>query len=58
MKALKEASSYAEKAPKDFTGCLKYARLKFEKYFNYDIRQLLYAYPLDKVTKEGRPFWS
>jgi len=58
MKALKEASTYAEKAPKNFDECLKYARLKFEKYYNYDIQQLMYAYPLDKVTKEGRPFWS
>lgn len=23
-----------------------------------DIKQLLHVYPLDKLTKEGRPFWS
>ena len=23
-----------------------------------DIRQLLYTYPLDKMTKDGKPFWS
>lgn len=23
-----------------------------------DILQLLYAYPLDKINKDGRPFWS
>ena len=58
LRALKEANSYADKAPKNYMDCLKYARNKFEKYFNHDIRLLLYAYPLDKMTKEGRMFWS
>ena len=58
LKALKEAGTYAAKAPKDFDDCLKYGRSKFEKYFNHDVKQLLYAYPLDHMTKEGNPFWS
>jgi hypothetical protein len=47
-----------EKRPLNFADCLSYARLKFEKLFNHDIRQLLHVYPLDSKTKEGAPFWS
>mmetsp|Transcript_13065 Transcript_13065/g.17634 ORF Transcript_13065/g.17634 Transcript_13065/m.17634 type:complete len:114 (+) Transcript_13065:3507-3848(+) len=38
--------------------CIEYARLRFEKLFNHDIRQLLHVYPLDAVTKDGTPFWT
>lgn len=34
------------------------ARMRFQKHFMNDIKQLLHVYPLDKQTKEGRPFWS
>ena len=37
---------------------MRIARLKFEKLFHNDILQLLHVYPEDKVTKEGRLFWS
>jgi hypothetical protein len=34
------------------------ARLRFQKHFFNDIKQLLHVYPLEKVTKDDRPFWS
>ena len=57
-KLLKEALSLIEDRPTDFKSCLRWARLKFNQYFVIDIKQLLYAYPLDHTTKEGKPFWS
>ena len=33
-------------------------RLKFQKLFNFDIQALMNAYPLNSVTKEGKPFWA
>jgi hypothetical protein len=47
-----------ERRPTSFNDCIKYARNKFEKLFNHDIRQLLHVYPLDAKTKEGALFWS
>lgn len=55
---MKDAGYYACKAPVTFEDCLIYARKKFEKYFVNDVKQLLYVYPLDKMTKEGNPFWT
>lgn len=30
----------------------------FEKYFNHNIKQLMYVYPLDKKKKDGKLFWT
>jgi len=46
------------KKPKNFYDCIEYSRLRFEKVFNHDIKQLLHVYPLDSKTKEGAPFWA
>jgi len=32
--------------------------LKYEKLFDWSIKQLLTAYPLDSQTKDGKLFWS
>ena len=58
QKNIKKAIRMAEQLPKDFNGCIEKARHKFHKLYHNDILQLLHVYPLDKVTKEGRPFWS
>ena len=58
IKSIREALRLLQKKPTTFDDCIKYARQKFQKYFVNDIRQLLYTYPLDSKTKEGRPFWS
>ncbi|KAJ1974171.1 E1 ubiquitin-activating protein [Dimargaris xerosporica] len=44
--------------PQYFEQCVQWARLKFEKYYNNDIRQLLFNFPPDAVTSSGQPFWS
>ena len=58
VKSLREVVKLLERRPKTFEDCLQYARNKFEKLFNHDIRQLLHVYPLDSKTKEGALFWS
>lgn len=47
-----------KKRPKNFDECVQYAREKFEKLFNHDIKQLLHVYPLDAKTKDGTLFWT
>jgi len=44
--------------PTSFEHCINWARFKFEEYFNNNIKQLLYNFPLDMVTNSGAPFWS
>lgn len=58
VKTFRESVSLLSKKPTTFDDCVRYARMKFQKYYVNDIRQLLYTYPLDSKTKEGRPFWS
>ena len=57
-KNIKKAIKMAEQFPKDFNGCIAKARMKFQKLYYNDILQLIHVYPLDKMTKEGRLFWS
>lgn len=47
-----------KKRPTHFIDCVEYARRRFDKIFNHDVRQLLHVYPLDSKTKEGNLFWS
>lgn len=56
--SLKAGLKFLEKKPKNFDDCIAFARLKFEKFFNHDVRQLLHVYPLDAKTKDGNLFWS
>eukprot|EP00743_Colponemidia_sp_Colp-15_P003750 GILK01004046.1.p1 GENE.GILK01004046.1~~GILK01004046.1.p1 ORF type:complete len:1912 (-),score=378.64 GILK01004046.1:123-5405(-) len=58
LESLRRAVDLLEKRPANFEDCVRFARLKFQKYFVNDIRQLLYVYPRDAKTKEGNPFWS
>lgn len=55
---LKEGLRLLRKRPINFNSCLEYARKRFEKYFNHDVKQLLHVYPLDAKTKEGTLFWT
>lgn len=48
----------AVKTPLTFKMCLEKARRKFNNFFVNKILELLHAYPVDKLTKEGKPFWS
>ena len=58
VKALTVAIKAFNKKPLNFNDCIKNARMKFQKYFVNDLRQLLYVYPLDAKTKEGQFFWT
>lgn len=58
IKALREAVKLAKNIPANFDECVVWARRKFQKYFVNDIKQLLYTYPLDQKTKEGKNFWT
>lgn len=55
---MKEGLKLLRKKPKNFMDCVEYARMRFEKLFNHDSKQLLHVYPLDAKTKDGNPFWS
>ena len=47
-----------EERPMSFEDCVVWARLKFEKLFNNEIRQLLHNFPEDQLTSSGTKFWS
>jgi ubiquitin-activating enzyme E1 len=51
-------SCLVEDRPRNLEDCIVWARLKFEEFFNNNIQQLLYNFPLDMVTSTGAPFWS
>jgi ubiquitin-activating enzyme E1 len=51
-------SCLVEDRPRNLEDCIVWGRLKFEEFFNNNIRQLLYNFPLDMVTSTGAPFWS
>ena len=44
--------------PDTFDDCIAEAVRKFYSYFRNNVRQLLFTYPLDMKTKEGKPFWQ
>lgn len=58
VKQMRECVKMLQKRPKSYDECVRWARLKFQKYFHDDIRQLLYTYPVDHKTKEGKLFWT
>lgn len=41
-----------------FDNCVRLARLCFDDYYNFTIRDLLSLFPKDAKDKEGAPFWS
>lgn len=58
MSTLKDGLQLLKKRPTSFMDCIQFARMKFEKLFNHNIKQLLHVYPLDSKTKEGNLFWT
>ena len=44
--------------PKSYDDCIQWALSKYVKYFQHDIKQLLFTYPSDHQTKDGKPFWT
>eukprot|EP01133_Synstelium_polycarpum_P005912 gene5912-6843_t len=53
----KSLSKLLKTYPKTFRDCVQFARIKFEKLFCHNVKQLLRTYPLDLKSKEGVPFW-
>lgn len=47
-----------EKKPQNFEEAIYFSTLKFYELYRNDIKQLLYTYPLDAKTKDGKPFWK
>jgi len=58
ISGIKDGLALLKKRPKNFMDCIEFARMRFEKLFNHDVKQLLFTYPLDKTDKNGKPFWS
>ena len=58
IKLVKKTIKWIKKKPNNFNDCLIIAREKFNKVFVNNIKQLLYAYPIDKKDKNGKLFWS
>ena len=44
--------------PQTYHDCLVWAKEHFSVHFDWNIRQLLFAFPADAVTSDGTPFWS
>jgi hypothetical protein len=58
LKILKQVVNHLKRTPVEFKDCIFLAREKFQKLFHNNIKQLLFAYPLDKQSKDGKLFWS
>ncbi|OHT02907.1 Ubiquitin-like modifier-activating enzyme 1 [Tritrichomonas foetus] len=52
------AKQICEDKPTTFADCAKWARTRFEEYFNWRIRDMLHMFPLDSTTKHGTLFWT
>ncbi|XP_049268863.1 ubiquitin-like modifier-activating enzyme 1 [Rhipicephalus sanguineus] len=47
-----------DERPWVFDDCVEFARLRFQKKYNSDIRQMLRVHPEGELTRKGTPFWS
>ena len=55
---LKDCLKSLESRPSNFDEAVGTAAKLFYQLFRNDIMQLLYTYPLDAKTKDGKPFWK
>jgi hypothetical protein len=44
--------------PESFDDCIDEAVRKFYVYYRNNVKQLLFTYPIDMKTKEGKSFWA
>ena len=56
LQALKDFFTYQQSG--DFKNCVQLARICFNDYYDYTIKDLLSLFPKDAKDKEGAPFWS
>ena len=54
---LKDCLKMLSERPANFEEAVGTAARVFYQLFRNDIMQLLYTYPLDAKTKDGKPFW-
>lgn len=55
---LKDCLKVLETRPSNFDEAVGAAARLFYQVYRNDIMQLLYTYPLDAKTKDGKPFWK
>lgn len=55
---LRECIKLIENRPVNFDDAVFMATKTFYQLFRNDPMQLLYTYPLDSKTKDGKPFWK
>ena len=59
LEVLQQILSYlVTERPLSFAQCIEWAANEFERFYNFDIRQLLYNFPPDAKTKSGNLFWE
>jgi ubiquitin-activating enzyme E1 len=59
MSMLNAVHEYMVTEPaRNFDDCIRWARVKFDEFFNLKIRDLTAQFPIDHLTEEGGRFWS
>ena len=58
IQMLRECIKLIEGRPANFDDAVFMAAKTFFKLFRNDPKQLLYTYPLDSKTKDGKSFWK
>jgi len=58
IQMLQDSFKMLKNKPVNFDDCIFTAANKFYEFYRNDIMQLLYTYPLDAKTKDGKPFWK
>ena len=55
---LQDCIKLIKRRPSSFEDAVEVTANLFYQVFRNDIMQLLYTYPLDAKTKDGKPFWK
>ena len=58
LSVLKDCLEMLKQKPTNFDDAIYAATKEFYKFYRNDIKQLLYTYPLDAKTKDGKDFWK
>lgn len=58
IQMLRQCTTLVKTRPTNFDDAVEIATKVFFQIFRNDIMQLLYTYPLDAKTKDGKPFWK
>jgi hypothetical protein len=58
IQMLRECIRLIKNRPHNFEDAIETATKVFYQLYRNDIMQLLYTYPLEAKTKDGKPFWK